>query len=43
MNIKLFVAWYDLWIGIYWDRKCKILYILPIPMLGIRIAFMNNK
>lgn len=39
MKVKLLFAWYDLWIGAYWDRKNKTLYILPIPMVGIVIQF----
>lgn len=37
MTIKLLFAWYDLWIGFYYDRKNKSLYIFPIPMVGIVI------
>lgn len=38
-KIKLLFAWYDIWIGVYWDKKSKRLYILPIPMFGIVISF----
>lgn len=24
-----FFAWYDGWIGYYWDRKNKVLYLCP--------------
>jgi len=37
--MKFIFAWYDLWIGIYWDKKKRRLYILPIPMVGIYIQF----
>ena len=30
-------AWYDLWVGAYWDRKAKVLYVCPLPMLLIEI------
>ena len=36
-RISLFFAWYDFWVGIYWDHKRRMLYILPVPMFGIRI------
>lgn len=39
MKISLVLAWYDLWIGVFWDRReCK-LYILPLPCIGIAIQF----
>jgi hypothetical protein len=39
MTIKPLFAWYDLWVGAYWDRKGRRLYILPIPMVGVVIQF----
>lgn len=33
MSLKIKFAWYDLWVGAYWDRKDKILYVCPLPML----------
>jgi hypothetical protein len=38
-KIKLLFAWYDLWIGFYWDRVSKKLYFLPIPCFGIILDF----
>lgn len=38
-KITPFFRWYDLWIGAYWDRKARSLYILPMPMFGIRLDF----
>lgn len=37
-KVKLFFAWYDLWIGAYWDRKNRILYICPLPCFVILIT-----
>jgi len=39
MKISFLFAWYDLWIGAYWDKAHKWLYILPLPMCGIILKF----
>jgi len=39
MRIKFLFAWYDLWVGAYWDRRCRTLYICPLPCCVIRIRF----
>lgn len=36
-EVHVFFAWYDCWIGVYWDRTRKVLYICPLPMLCVRI------
>ena len=36
-------AWYDLWIGAFWDRFHRKLYILPVPMFGVVIEFGPRK
>ncbi len=41
MKVSFLFAWYDLWIGAYWDRKNKWLYLM-IPMVGIILKF-NKK
>lgn len=43
MKFKFEFAWYDFWIGLYWNRAHKQLYIFPIPMLGISIQFKMGK
>jgi hypothetical protein len=34
MTIRPLFAWYDLWIGAFWDRKARKLYVLPLPCIG---------
>ena len=37
MRISFFFAWYDFWIGLFYDRKSKTLYICPLPCLVFKI------
>jgi len=37
LTIQPFFAWYDFWVGWYYDRKGDILYICPVPCFGLRI------
>jgi hypothetical protein len=39
MSIKPVFAWYDFWIGFYWNREKRRLYILPLPCIGIVMQF----
>lgn len=38
-NYKLIYKWYDLWIGLFWDKKKKVLYIFPFPCIGFQLNF----
>jgi len=37
MKVRLVFAWYDFWIGIFFDRTKRRLYVFPVPCFGIRI------
>ena len=42
MTCRIIFAWYDLWIGAYWDRAARKLYILPLPCMGFVISFRGT-
>lgn len=42
VSVVPFFAWYDMWIGAYYDRHQNRLYILPVPCLGIMICWENR-
>lgn len=37
MKFTLFFAWYDFWIGWFYDRRKRALYVCPVPMLCVKI------
>lgn len=39
MRVRPMFAWYDLWIGAFWDSSKRRLYLFPVPCLGVRIDF----
>lgn len=39
IRIKPIFAWYDLWVGFFWDKSRGYLYFFPVPMLGIILKF----
>jgi hypothetical protein len=42
-RVKLIFAWYDFWVGLFWDKKKRWLYIFPIPCFGLVIQFKTPK
>lgn len=32
---KFEFKWNDLWVGAYWDKRVKMLYVCPLPCLCI--------
>lgn len=43
MKFALVFAWYILWVGAYWDRQRRWLYISPIPCFGIVLKFPRKE
>jgi len=43
MTVKPIFAWYDLWMGAFWDAKKRRLYVLPLPCIGVVIDFGGEK
>jgi hypothetical protein len=42
MTINPFFRWYDLWVGIYIDTKGKAVYVCPLPMVGVKVAWRGD-
>lgn len=38
MKVSLFFAWFDFWVGVYYDQHKRTLYLCPLPMVVIKIA-----
>ncbi len=39
MKVTPFFRWFDLWVGMYWDRAGRALYVCPLPTVGVKIEF----
>ena len=42
LSVKLFFAWLDFWIGFYWDRDKRTLYIAPLPCFVFKFEFRRK-
>lgn len=41
MKIKPIFAWYDLWVGAFYDRAKRRLYVFPVPMFGFYVEWSD--
>ena len=41
MKFKLFWAWFDFWVGFYYDRHKDILYFCPLPTVVFAFSFRD--
>ena len=42
MKFKAFFAWFDFWVGAYFDPEKWILYICPLPCIVFSFASKGN-
>jgi len=42
MKCRVFFAWFDLWVGAYWDKKKRILYVCPLPMVVLAFSMAEK-
>lgn len=42
-NFQFILAWYDIWIGAYWDIGHRTLYVCPLPMIVLRFQFHGKQ
>jgi len=43
MKISFIFAWFDFWVGVYYDRNKSWLYVLPIPMVGFILKLPQRR
>ncbi len=39
MKVRFVFAWYDLWVGVYWDQAHRRLFVMVLPTLGFVVDF----
>ena len=37
MKLSVSLEWFDFWVGAYWDRKKRILYVCPLPCIVFKL------
>ena len=36
MKFDVQFKWFDMWVGAYWDRVGRMLYVCPLPCVVLR-------
>lgn len=39
MRAEIIFRWFDFYVGLYFDRRNRTLYVFPVPMFGLKIRF----
>jgi hypothetical protein len=42
MKIQFIFAWFDFWIGVFYDKKKRWIYLFLIPMCGVIIKLKTK-
>ncbi len=42
-SARFLFAWYDLWIGAFWDGSKRRRYILPLPCVGVILEWKKTE
>lgn len=37
LKVSFFFAWYDAWVGAFYDQKKRVLYVCPLPFCVFKI------
>ena len=41
-RFRIILKWYDIWVGVFIDTKSQVIYVFPVPCLGLRIAYYRK-
>ena len=42
-KFSFIIAWYDFWIGWYYSKEKRAVYVFIIPCFGVKIEFGHRK
>ncbi len=42
MKITMFIAFYDFWVGVFWQAKKRVIYICLLPCVVIKIQLKDK-